>query len=136
MIPSGGEGDQGRSASRHRGEDQVLFAGPADHLEDLPGAGDAGLVGDGVAGLENLDSREAPLLAFLDDHHAATQPLTEDLFQGGGDRKGTLSRADDIDVIEIFQGERKVPHTKNVPHQFDNCVGPQVRRGPRGSRPG
>ncbi len=96
----GGEGKQGRSASRDQGYNQIIGAGLARDFRDAMGAQFAITVGNRMAAFVELDATQRRGMTILDVDKTASDPLSQQPLDGLRHFSAGLPGADYIDITE------------------------------------
>ena len=96
----GGQGHEGRGAAGDEAEDEVFASGGGGDLGDARAAGDAALIGDGVAALVELDAAQFGEVAVLDVDQAGGDAGAEDALGGLRHGGSGFTGSDHVDVAE------------------------------------
>ena len=94
----GGQGQQRGSAAGDEAEDEIVAAGGGGDLGDARAAGDAALVGDGVAALVELDAAQLGEVAVLDVDQAGGDAAAEDALGGLRHGGSGFTGSDHVDM--------------------------------------
>ena len=94
----GGQGHEGGRAAGDEADHQIFASGAGGDLGDARAAGDAALVGDGVAALVEFDAAEFGDVAVLDVDQAGGDAAAEDALGGLRHGGSGLTCSDDVDM--------------------------------------